>query len=286
MAEYSLNTLKKEWVTTKGIALEDFLVLTLYVTKSDRTAFYRETEIFLTAAQYQELVTLLERRAKQEPVAYLTGTKEFFGRDFLVNSSTLIPRPDSECLIEDVLRFYQEHTVKPKYIFDIGTGSGALAITLCKELANQTVTVLANDISLEALAMAKQNAHKHTADVTFFAGSFLAPYQSFLSSQEPLYIVANLPYVSAELLKEAAPDVKNYEPVSALLSAEQGLAHYQALLKEIKVHVPGLKATCWLEISPEQSDFLTKELQSLFPGTEIFIGQDLAQQNRFLRFTL
>lgn len=280
--KHSVNEVRTTWVATKGIALEDFLVLTLHVLNKSRDEFFREHDHLLTDAEYKHLLHLLERRSKHEPVAYLTGSKEFFGRNFFVNAYTLIPRPETECLVEDILSF-GKNTRNPDYIFDIGTGSGILAITLAKELKNMDIEVLASDISTGALAVAKKNANAHKADIQFLEGSLLEPFQSILASKNT-YIVANLPYVSETLLKSAAPDVKDYEPHTALLSENDGLEHYIQLFNEMKKSDID-SGFCWIEISPEQSAVLAEKIQDIFPGTEVFIGQDLSQRDRFIRFS-
>src|SRR5690349_19780821 len=124
--DFSLQSLRVEWVSKKGIAPEDFLVLSLFVLGINKTHFFQNSDYSLTKEQHILLVSLLERRFNNEPTAYLIGTKEFFGRNFLVTKATLIPRPDSECLIEDVISLGTK--TLPEYIFDIGTGSGALAL--------------------------------------------------------------------------------------------------------------------------------------------------------------
>lgn len=280
----SINELRDQWVKRLGIAPHDFLVLTLHVLHMNRTQFLRHQDHVLTDVQHAALTELLQRRAQKEPVAYLTGHKEFFGRDFFVTPDTLIPRPDSECLIEDVLSFSNGPHDKPDFLFDIGTGSGALAITLRKELSDPSLQVIASDISPSALAVAKKNAKTHNTPIAFLEGSLLEPYRSVLTNCSSLYIIANLPYVSKTLLQQTEPDVQNYEPVTALLSEDEGLAHHKKLLKELcDLSIP---LTCWLEISPEQSGPLTEKIKSIFPTANIFIGQDLTQRDRFIRFSL
>ncbi len=282
----SINDLKNYWVIQQGIAPEDFLVLALHVLKYTHADFLKERDHLLQEGEYQELTELLERRAKREPVAYLTGHKEFFGRDFHVTTATLIPRPDSECLIEDVLHFYFKTTRRLGFILDIGTGSGALAITISKELETESLNVFASDTSAPALEVAQQNAALHKASITFHEGSLLIPYQKLFSPGNSFFIIANLPYVSSELLKAVEADIKEYEPLSALVSEDAGLAHYKALLKEIRPLASVCPFTCWLEISPEQADPLREEVRKTFPQASITIGKDLAQRSRFLRFSL
>lgn len=281
---FSTKALRKEWVTTKGLVPEDFLVLILFVLGIEKTQFFQSEDTLLTEEQHKKLTGLFERRLLKEPVAYLTGNKEFFGRTFKVNKDTLIPRPDSECLVEDILSF-GKNTRIPEYVFDIGTGSGALIVTLARELAKTTTKYIASDISEGALVIAKQNSENLNAPVTFLQGSLLEPYQSILEKEvaNQVFIIANLPYVSETLFKTTEPDVQSYEPTSALISDDEGMAHYKKLFEEIKKH-DALSGWCWIEISPEQSDTLLKVIKSAFPDSQAYVGQDLSQRDRFIRF--
>lgn len=276
--------MRKEWVQERGIAPLDFLVLTLHVLKKERTLFFKEEDHILTEDEHHLLTGLLERRFLDEPVAYLTGEKEFFGRLFTVSKDTLIPRPESECLIEDLLSFRQK-TLDPECIFDIGTGSGALIITLACELKEKGVCFFGSDISADALLIAEENKNAHSATVTFFQGSLLEPYKKVIQSEPSfVYIIANLPYLSYDLFNSAPRDVQNYEPRTALVSENDGLAHYQSLFREMK-DSPKLRGVCWVEISPEQTKNALKYIQTAFPETDVSVGQDLSGKDRFIRFT-
>lgn len=162
-----------------------------------------------------QLDQALKRRLEREPLAYLRGYKEFYGRDFIVTTDVLIPRPESETIINLV----KQIKPKPNLIIDVGTGSGALAITIALELA--PVTVVATDISPEALIIAKQNAHHLKADINFTESHLL----DNIADLRPDVIVANLPYVDAKW--KISPEAY-YEPALALFATDQGLG----LIKE------------------------------------------------------
>lgn len=282
----TLQTLRNEFVLEKGITPEDFLLLALHILQIDRAAFFREKDFALAQEQATQLKTLLERRLNCEPVAYLLGEKEFYGNTFKVTPDTLIPRPESECMIEDILAFNQNiQTSTPDCIFDIGAGSGALIISLAANWAHSPTIFFASDTSLKALEIAKENASRilPKKKVTFLKGSLLKPYVDLLQgSEQEVYIVANLPYVSSELFEAAPLDVKNFEPRSALLSEDRGLAHYRHLFQELKQS--DLSGWCWIEISPEQEAELVQTLGEMFAETEPYVGLDLAQNSRFVRF--
>jgi release factor glutamine methyltransferase len=277
----TLLELRQVWLR-KGIAALDFSLLLCHVTQKTNVWLLTHPEYDLQESEYSQLIALLNRRLADEPLAYLTGYKEFFGHSFLVTKDTLIPRPDSECLLEDMLKAYSEAKEKPLACIDIGTGSGALGISLALALP-KSVRVTGSDTSVPALTLAEQNKANLQAPIQFLPGSLLEPYSNDLLAQEPLFIVANLPYISETLLAEAPKSVQGYEPKSALLSENQGLAHYQALLQQMKEKLPTTSFTAWFEISPEQTDALQKDILTAFPEAHIFVGQDLSERNRFIR---
>ncbi len=163
--------------------------------------------------------TLLERRACHEPIAYLLGKKEFYGRDFAVTKDVLIPRPESEAFID---MLHQYAPLNGKRLLDVGTGSGALAITAKKE--NPKLQVHASDVSDATITIAKQNAKLHNADITFVCSNLLNDIHEDFD-----IIIANLPYVPPDY--PVAEDL-SYEPRIALYADHGGLALIQELLKQ------------------------------------------------------
>lgn len=153
----------------------------------------------------------LGRRINREPVAYILGHKEFYGRDFMVSPNVLIPRPESESIIEMLKE------LKPETIIDIGTGSGCLAISAKLELPDSHV--IATDISEDALQMARQNANSLNAEITFVVSDLLSGIKTVTSAQ-PVTIIANLPYVDKSW--KASPETK-FEPSQALFADDDGL---------------------------------------------------------------
>lgn len=173
----------------------------------------------LQGLSLQRLGRMLRRRIKREPLAYIIQKKEFFGRDFLVNKDVLIPRPDSEAIIE----LLQNVPLRPSLIADIGTGSGCLAITAALELPKSQV--VATDISPKALQVARKNAASHHATLEFLQGNLLEPL--FQNNRQPDVIVANLPYVDKSW--HVSPETA-FEPSSALFAANNGLALISKLI--------------------------------------------------------
>jgi release factor glutamine methyltransferase len=158
---------------------------------------------------------VIERRVRREPVAYILGRQEFWGRDFVVRPGVLIPRPETELIIEEALAWAHDCSGALR-IMDIGTGSGCLAITLALELPHAVVD--ASDISADALVVARENAERLRARVAFHHGSMLAGVAAPIDA-----IVSNPPYVTCADYETLQPEVRRYEPAAALLGGDDGL---------------------------------------------------------------
>jgi release factor glutamine methyltransferase len=168
---------------------------------------------------------LVARRCTREPVAYIRGVQEFWGRDFLVTPDVLIPRPETELVVETALTFVRDQP--DLTLVDVGTGTGCIAITLTLECPS--ATIWATDTSAAALQVARENARRLGAvdRVTFVHGRFLAGVARPLE-----LIVSNPPYVRERDRSGLAPEVVNYEPGMALFAGEDGLRDVRALLRE------------------------------------------------------
>jgi release factor glutamine methyltransferase len=172
-------------------------------------------------ARYAPLVA---RRARHEPVAYITGHREFWGLEIAVTRDTLIPRPETELIVEEALALAPQLGDAPT-IVDVGTGSGCLAVALAHDLPK--AQIIAIDVSTAALDIAKRNARTHgVADrLTWFAGSLLEPVRHAVN-----LIVSNPPYVPLRDAATLPPDVREFEPAVALFSGDDGLATIRALV--------------------------------------------------------
>ncbi len=249
----------------------------------------------LTKNQKLKTKNLLARRRRGEPLAYILGRKEFFGLDFKVNRHTLIPRPETELLVELAIKELQTKNYKPKTIIDVGTGSGNIITSLAHNIKHGTwnnMRFFGIDISNKALLVAKHNARKHKVDknITFLKSDLLKNKKlsnnSTIQQCSNLIILANLPYLSKEIYNSTPRDVKNFEPKSALFSSQSGLGHYTKLLKQIKkikskcfmFHV-----SCFMEISPEQKPALTKLAAFILPGAKLEFKKDMAGKWRVCR---
>lgn len=165
---------------------------------------------------------LLERRSKGEPVQYITGEAEFYGLPFLVTPDVLIPRPETEHLVEKVIELASDLAI-PR-IVDVGTGSGAIAVALANKLPHASIT--ATDISSCALALAAENAKHNGVAVRFLAGDLLAP----VASEQFDFVVSNPPYVSVADRDSLDVEVREYEPALALFAGDDGLDVYRRLI--------------------------------------------------------
>jgi release factor glutamine methyltransferase len=168
------------------------------------------------------------RRSAYEPIQYITGQQEFYGLNFYVSPAVLIPRPETEHLVEAILKLLPED--KPLKIADVGTGSGILAIILALHLPNAEITAL--DISPEAIAVARQNAETHkVADrIRFLQSDLLSGVNHEAESFNA--IVSNPPYIPAEDRHTLHPEVRDYEPLIALFAGESGLDIYRRLIPQ------------------------------------------------------
>ncbi|MFC1645063.1 peptide chain release factor N(5)-glutamine methyltransferase [Patescibacteria group bacterium] len=235
---------------------------------------------------------LVNQRINKKPISQIIGSKEFFGINFKVTKHTLTPRPETEMIVEDVLK---EISIEPNLIsdvIDLGTGSGNIIISIAKNIpVHKNIEFFATDISRKALKIAKHNAIKQELQhkIIFIQGNLLEviikKYVSIFRQSGSIVITANLPYLSKKVYEESPKDVLKYEPKSALYSPEKGLQHYRKLLKQIHsidTHITNHRADIllYIEISPEQKDGLEKIIQKEFPDAQIEFQKDLAQKWR------
>ncbi|MBU0686806.1 MAG: peptide chain release factor N(5)-glutamine methyltransferase [Candidatus Margulisbacteria bacterium] len=222
--EWTTDYLKKyntEWPHLEG---EILLAHTLGV---KRIELYVQHERILSEKELAKYKALILRRSKHEPIAYIVGNQPFMSLELEVTPDVLIPRPETEKLVEIALEEAKnlKGTVK---IADIGTGSGAIAVTLAKYIPNCEVTAI--EISEKALEIARKNAEKFGVanKITFLKGNFLAP----LANRKFDMIVSNPPYIASAQIKTLMPDVRDFEPTGALDGGEDGLKYIKQLLEQ------------------------------------------------------
>lgn len=240
------NSTKKDFyfsgIDSKAMARKEVEIIFSYILKKDKVFLKIHDIITISNKDYEKIYALIKRRLKGEPLAYLIGTKEFFGYDFFVDSSTLIPRADTEVLVETALAYFldKKETI---YCSDFGTGTGCILLTLLKEWKNAYGIGL--DISENALNLAKKNAKfLDVADRAFFLQSdftcfdFMDNFSTFLNlsvKQKSLdLLISNPPYIPQNEYDCLDNSVKGYEPKTALYSPNalyKGTFHIEKLIQ-------------------------------------------------------
>lgn len=255
----------------------DAQVILAHVLGTERSWLFAHHEYTLSAEQADAYTDLIARRIHHEPVAYLIGRKEFYGLDFQVDQRVLIPRPETELLVDAVLDFVTEHTDRCHLVADVGTGSGAIALAIAANAPS--LTVYAIDVSQEALAVAQLNVTKldERQQVQLLHGDLLAPLP------EPVDVIAaNLPYISTIIYPELDADVRDFEPKLALESGPEGLDAITRLLRQAKHHLrPG--GALFLEISYDQRAAVMRLARDLLPNAKIIaLRQDYHGHDRLV----
>ena len=249
-------------------SLESELLLR-YTLNINRIQLYQDLEYELNPEQEHIFWNLIRRRLNHEPTAYIVGHREFYGLDFYVNPHVLIPRPESEILVEMALSLAQDHRVTT--IAEIGTGCGVIAISLALNLPQ--TKIYATDISAPALEVALINCRKHNVvnRIHLLQGDMLNPLP------EPVdLILANLPYVKkVELPQRSA----NFEPLLALYGGSDGLQKIRQLCRQVNNKLKP-NGHLILEIGKGQGQAVNSLLHSLFPSAKIEIVPDLAGIDR------
>lgn len=230
----------------------------------------------LTEEQQQQFEELIHAHIAGKPVQYLIGTEQFYGRTFQVNEAVLVPRPETEELVEQALeRMTAKFGDASLSLVDIGTGSGAIAVTLKKERPSLQVT--ATDLSEDALQTAKQNAQLLEADVTFLQGDLTAPVQH----QKFDVVLSNPPYIAFDEVNVMNEVVLEHEPHTALFAEENGLQLYRRLCEELP-HIVHNQAIIGLEIGYQQGEAVYNLLKKSFPQGKVEVLKDLFGQDRMV----
>jgi len=250
----------------------DAEVLLAHALGTTRAQLHAHPQRELSSAELASYRQLVERRAQREPVAYIVGHKEFYGLDLFVDNRVLIPRPETELLVERSIGIARAQGLF--LIADVGTGSGAIAVSLALHLPQ--ALVYATDASPGALEVAACNCRCHGVEgrVRLLQGHLLEPLL------EPIdLIVANLPYVSQAELAQLPPEIGRYEPREALSGGPDGLDHIRRLLAQAGryLRLPGV---ILLEIGATQGKAVTALARCHFPAAKVEIAKDYAGLDR------
>jgi release factor glutamine methyltransferase len=261
----------------------DAEVLLAHTLSLDRVALYRNPESLLGSDAIQGYAALLERRVKREPVAYITGYKEFRSLNFTLTRDVLIPRPETEVLLDEVLRACAFLSTKKDHlrILELGTGSGILAVSIAKELGS--CSILATDISSKKIDVARHNArlHKVEAATTFLVGDLYHPLTTRAEKDKFDCIVFNPPYLSHDDWTHAQPEIQDYEPIDSLWGGHDGLAFYRTLIPGVHILLRR-GGYLVLEIGSGQAESIKGMLSRVPVYREVNVVQDLAGIERVI----
>lgn len=222
----------------------------------DRTHLLTKAEQEIDELDYQAYLRLIERRTAGEPLQYITGHQEFYGLDFIVTQAVLIPRPETEFLIEQVIKLTRESHLSAPLIADIGTGSGCIAVTIAVSIPN--AKVLATDVSSAALEVAQKNAERHGAGqrIEFLEGDLLKPLAHRGLELSIDILASNPPYIEEGIPDLIQREVHDWEPHTALFGGTDGLNFYRRLFVDALKYVkPGGYLVC--EIGYSQLDAIS-----------------------------
>jgi release factor glutamine methyltransferase len=222
---------------------------------------------------------VLKRIETGEPWEYIQGEGEFYGNKFLLNSKTLIPRPETEQILDIAISFLEENS-NYRNVIDVGTGSGCLIVSLAKALKDKKgINFTGIDIDKEALKLAEENSllHKVNEKVSFLKGNLLKP----IGLKDGTLIIANLPYIPKKIYKQLDRSVVNFEPKRALLGGKDGLKYYRKLISQIeKAHKKGISLL--MEIEPSTLE----NLQRVLDNYKVRIIKDYRDLDRFVLVNL
>ncbi len=262
----------------------DAQVILAHVLGVDRPWLFAHGDAELAPQQAVAFTELIARRVDHEPVAYLVGHREFYGLDLTVDKRVLIPRPETEMLVDEVLSEIEARCANGATqvrVADIGTGSGAIALAIAVNEAAATIDAV--DVSRKALAVARTNLQRHDArsQITLHHGNLLEPLT------EPVDIlVANLPYISRSEFVTLDPTVRSYEPRVALESGDEGLDAIARLLRQANSHLAE-RATIYLEIGRDQALAVFRLAQNVLPRMrDIAVHQDYQGHDRMVVIVL
>lgn len=253
-------------------------IVICHVLKTNRTGLMMNMREELTEEHEKIFIDFIHKHVAGIPVQYLIGYEMFYGRSFSVNEEVLIPRPETEELVLGVLnRIQRKFGQKQLHVADIGTGSGAISITLALE--NQHLHVYTVDIAEESIEVAKGNAKALGANVTFYHGDLLSPF--YETGQKLDVVVSNPPYIPEEDWRGLSSVVKENEPKRALVGGEDGLDFYRRFMQELPTVLQS-KALVAFEVGVGQGEDVKVLLQQTFPRADVEVVFDINGKDRMV----
>jgi len=292
---FAQQKFKDRKITSASLDAEVLLLETInqhQKNKKDKSWLYLNYEKYiLSENEEKEFKNCIERRRKNEPVAYIIGNKEFYGIDFFVDKNVLIPRPETEIIVKEALEMIQAS--KQRLIaLDIGTGSGCIPISILSAtktvgLTDKIEKFYANDISRKAIEIAKINAKKNRqySKIIFLKCDLENALNRIgRCDYKNIIITANLPYISAKSYDKLAPNVRNFEPKIALTTTDRGLYHINRLiLKFAQISSKFDSFYILLEADPEQMKRIEKLANDNMQNINIEIIKDIRGKKRIIK---
>jgi release factor glutamine methyltransferase len=300
----AMARLRAAHVPSHALAAE---LLLMHALERDRAWLYTHPEAPLDSAAAENYFALVARRAAGEPVQYLTGKQEFWGLEFEVTPAVLIPRPETELVVEVALERLAQRGIKidsgagassvPLHIADVGTGSGCIAVALARELPH--AEIIATDISAAALDVARRNATHHTVSnrihflqtdllESLLHDSWVSGHESRITSHEPRLfdlLVSNPPYIARDEAASLPREVRDYEPSEALFPGPTGIEMYSRLIEQaaLLLSAGGILV---LELGYGSSECIREMVTAQQRWHQVSIANDLAGIPRVLSATL
>lgn len=264
----------QEQCEKEGIIAQSAVFLLLELSEMESHNLYYEYDNEMDDELNERFQEALQRLLKQEPLQHILGYEYFYGYKFKVNEDVLIPRPETEELVANVLADYDEYFHGQKVCaIDVGSGSGAIAISLKKEEDN--LVMYASDISEKAVAVAKENAQALGVDVTFLVGDMLQPFID--ENIKVDILVSNPPYIPVE--EQMEKSVVDFEPHVALFGGEDGLKFYRMIFENAHKVIKE-KAILAFEMGYNQKEAMEEEARKYFPTDRMETVKDLNGKNR------
>jgi len=269
-----------EYFTGKGVDSPRLSAewLLCYVLGLKRIELYTQFNKVVGQEQLLQLHELVKRAGAHEPIAYLTGKKEFYSLEFEITKDCLIPRPETELLVERAIEFLRTRNGE-QFICDLCTGSGCVAVAIARNFAN--CRIVATDISDAALAIAEKNVAKHGLmnRIKLLQGDLFEPVIAGLGPAKFDLIVCNPPYVSEPEYEKLAPNVKDFEPKSALTAGKDGLDIIKKIIADANQHLKPT-GTLMLEIGNEQGNTVRNLLETAGYFSTVKIEKDYSNLDR------
>jgi release factor glutamine methyltransferase len=277
LLEVTSDYLKEKGIDSPRLSAE---VLLAHQLKVDRVKLYLNFDQPLLQREIAAFRELIKRRLKREPIQYITGMQEFWSLNFVVNPHVLIPRPETELLVEQIVSLHREKRLpgdrSPK-ILDLGTGSGVLAIAVAQEL--ESASVWASDVSADTLAIAELNAKRHGVEgrVKFILSDVWQGFDNLSLGFDA--VVSNPPYIPSDHMDSLAPEVRDFEPRSALDGGEKGMHFIKGIIAEAPKY---LSVGGWLllEMDPKQTTMAMELMERINNYGEKFRVKDYSGQYR------